>query len=129
MNELPKPLYKDIYGSICGSDFQNYATKLRFLEHKKRWPSLVILHRGNCKRICQLYAPVCASNWKTYHNDCQLEYAKRFDKSLYSRFRGKCPLSLLQGFGNVTPLVSEDYYLSTQEEEDTVIQKNCSLHC
>lgn len=125
---LPKPMYQEIHGPLCGSNFINYPSRSRFMVDKKRSPHLVVLHRGKCKKICQIYAPVCASDMKTYHNECQLQYAKKNNKKLHAKFRGKCSMLLLTHSRNITNLVGEDYYFGSVEEEPFDPDK-CVLHC
>lgn len=122
---IPKPLYKTIYGRLCGSNFETYVSLPRFMEAKERKPDLYVLHRGRCKTLCQIYAPVCASDWRTYHNECQLEYAKMKNRNLYLQYKGICEMKLLTHSKNQA-LFDYEYYFHTLER---VNFDNCTIHC
>lgn len=116
---LPRPIQKFIYGYLCGSDFENYATRILFWQAQKRKPSLYVLHQGKCKKICQIYAPICASNGKTYHNECQLEFARKNDKSLYVKYKGRCSKmrNVLFKPSDIIQIFHYDYYDSSTTED------------
>lgn len=96
---------------LCGSDGVVYNNPCLFDCAQKKNPVLTVLHTGTCDSTPELpsiaidppvlrqtqlcictreFNPVCASNGKTYGNQCEFECAKRDLKDLEITSQGSC---------------------------------------
>ncbi|XP_045491105.1 uncharacterized protein LOC123690989 [Colias croceus] len=127
---LPRPNYNYIHSPLCASNFGTFASRKHFWIAQKRNPSLKVLHRGKCKRICQIYAPVCGSNDQTYNNLCHLDYNRNTVKNLHYMYNGKCVNRAKSDNKHRTKLFQFNYYDDTfnfEQDGREEKQKLCAL--
>lgn len=90
---------------ICGSNNVTYSNQCTFDCARNTNNQLTVRYLGECNGeiehfpvedesdgcICQkIFTPLCASNGKTYNNDCEFRCAQRKDRSLVIDSMGEC---------------------------------------
>lgn len=101
-DEAIKCVCTRVFAPVCGSNDLTYANTCTFNCAKKNNKSLEVKHQGECSSIhilpigfedcfCPaLYAPVCASDERTYSNKCFLECEQKKRADLTIKYFGKC---------------------------------------